>query len=119
MPSDGPPRRTAWRNPVSRRSARASATGNACSGLGGYFARPRGHRAKWGERPLLVVVPKQSAAPTRDALLAFLEGKVARWWLPDDVVFVQEIPHTAAGKVEKKALRAMFRDRGLPEHRPS
>jgi fatty-acyl-CoA synthase len=72
---------------------------------------------KWGERPLLVVVPKQGATPTRDALLEFLEGKVARWWLPDDVVFVEEIPHTAVGKVEKKALRAMFRDQVLPECR--
>jgi fatty-acyl-CoA synthase len=66
---------------------------------------------KWDERPLLVVVPRPGAAPppTREALLGFLEGKVAKWWLPDDVALVAEIPHTAVGKVDKKALRAMFR----------
>jgi fatty-acyl-CoA synthase len=67
---------------------------------------------KWDERPLLVGVPKLGAAPTREDLLAFLEGKVAKWWMPDDVAFVEELPHTATGKVEKKALREMFKDRG-------
>jgi len=66
---------------------------------------------KWDERPLLVVVPKAGAAPTRRDLLAFLEGKVAKWWLPDDVAFLEELPHTATGKVEKRALREMFKDR--------
>jgi fatty-acyl-CoA synthase len=67
---------------------------------------------KWDERPLLVVVPKPGAGPTRDELLAFLEGKVAKWWLPDDVAFLKELPHTATGKVEKRALREMFKGRG-------
>jgi len=71
--------------------------------------------AKWDERPLLVVVPMPGANPSRESLLGFLEGKVARWWMPDDVVVVDEIPHTATGKIEKKALRAMFRDHVLPE----
>jgi acyl-CoA synthetase (AMP-forming)/AMP-acid ligase II len=56
-------------------------------------------------------VPKPGVArpPTREALLAFLEGKVAKWWLPDGVAVVDELPHTATGKVDKKALRATFR----------
>ena len=69
---------------------------------------------KWDERPLLVVVAKGDEKPARDDLLAFIEGKVARWWLPDDVVFVDEIPHTATGKILKSALREQFADYRLP-----
>ena len=69
---------------------------------------------KWDERPLLVVVPKKDRVPTREGLLAFLEGRVARWWLPDDVVVVEEIPHTATGKIQKTTLRDRFRDYRLP-----
>ncbi len=65
---------------------------------------------KWDERPLLVVVPREGREPTREALLAFMEGKVARWWLPDDVVVVDEIPHTATGKIQKTTLRDRFAD---------
>lgn len=55
---------------------------------------------RWGERPLLVVVPRPGEpAPSKDDILAFLEGKIAKWWMPDDVAFVEEIPHTATGKV--------------------
>jgi 3-(methylthio)propionyl---CoA ligase len=65
---------------------------------------------KWGERPLLLVVKRPSGAGlTREALLAFYEGKVAKWWIPDDVVFVQELPHTATGKLQKIKLREIFR----------
>lgn len=65
---------------------------------------------KWGERPLLVVVKRTTGASlTRDMLLAFYEGKVAKWWVPDDVVFVSELPHTATGKLSKMKLREMFR----------
>jgi len=61
---------------------------------------------KWDERPLLLVVPKPGAEPPgRAAMLEFLGGRVARWWLPDDVVVVEELPHTATGKVNKVALR--------------
>jgi len=67
---------------------------------------------KWDERPLLVVVPKPGAAPTSADLLACLRGHVADWWVPDAVAFLEELPHTATGKVDKKALRSMFRDRG-------
>ncbi|RKP52593.1 3-(methylthio)propionyl-CoA ligase [Trinickia fusca] len=65
---------------------------------------------KWGERPLLVVVRRPTGlALTREALLAFYEGKVGKWWIPDDVVFVDELPHTATGKLLKVKLRDMFR----------
>ncbi len=69
---------------------------------------------KWDERPLLIVVAKPDAAPNKDALLDFLRPKVAKWWLPDDVVFVDEIPHTATGKIKKTELRERFRDYRLP-----
>jgi fatty-acyl-CoA synthase len=65
---------------------------------------------KWGERPLLIVVPKPGRRPTRDALLAHLSGRIAKWWLPDAVVLVEEIPHTAAGKILKTQLRRQFAD---------
>ncbi|AIO75360.1 AMP-binding enzyme family protein [Burkholderia multivorans] len=69
---------------------------------------------KWTERPLLVVVPREGVNLTREALLAFYEGKVAKWWIPDDVVFVESLPHTATGKLQKLKLREMFRDYVLP-----
>ena len=69
---------------------------------------------KWDERPLLIIVPKKDRRPGKEDLLRFLEGKVAKWWLPDDVVFVSEIPHTATGKIQKMTLREQFRDYRLP-----
>jgi 3-(methylthio)propionyl---CoA ligase len=69
---------------------------------------------KWDERPLLVVVLKKDQSATRDELLGFMKDKVAKWWLPDDVVFVDEIPHTATGKIQKIALRDRFKDYTLP-----
>ncbi|MGL4290726.1 MAG: long-chain-fatty-acid--CoA ligase [Phreatobacter sp.] len=69
---------------------------------------------KWDERPLLVIVPKAGRTPTRDSLLAYMSGKIAKWWLPDDVVLVDEIPHTATGKIQKTALRERFKDYKLP-----
>jgi fatty-acyl-CoA synthase len=69
---------------------------------------------KWDERPLLVVVRKPEKTVGRDEMLAFMEGKVAKWWMPDDVVFVDEIPHTATGKIQKITLRERFRDHRLP-----
>ncbi len=69
---------------------------------------------KWDERPLLVIVLKQGQSATKNELLSFLEGKVAKWWIPDDVVFVSEIPHTATGKIQKTVLRHQFRDYALP-----
>jgi fatty-acyl-CoA synthase len=69
---------------------------------------------KWDERPLLIIVPKKDRRPDKQELLRFFEGKVAKWWLPDDVVFVSEIPHTATGKIQKMTLREQFRDYRLP-----
>ena len=69
---------------------------------------------KWAERPLLCVVRKAGAAVSREELLAFFEGKVAKWWIPDDVVFVDELPHTATGKLSKKDLRDRMRDYRFP-----
>ncbi len=69
---------------------------------------------KWGERPLLIVVLKEGQSAGKAELLAFLDGKVAKWWMPDDVAFVTEIPHTATGKIKKTALRERFKDYELP-----
>jgi fatty-acyl-CoA synthase len=70
--------------------------------------------SRWDERPLLVVVPKPGRRPDRDDILAFMEGKVAKWWMPDDVVLVEEIPHTATGKILKSRLREQFGGYRLP-----
>ncbi len=69
---------------------------------------------KWDERPLLVVVKKPDAALTREELLGFFEGRIAKWQIPDDVVFVDEIPHTATGKMQKLKLRDQFAGHKLP-----
>jgi fatty-acyl-CoA synthase len=69
---------------------------------------------KWDERPLLVVVRKAGQDLGKDELLAFMNGKIASWWLPDDVVFVTEIPHTATGKIQKTVLRKQFENYVLP-----
>jgi len=69
---------------------------------------------KWDERPLLVVVLKAGQKATRDDILGFMAGKIADWWMPDDVVFVDEIPHTATGKIQKTTLRERFKDYRLP-----
>jgi len=69
---------------------------------------------KWDERPLLVVVKKPGAEVTRHELLQFYEGKIARWWTPDDVVFVDAIPLGATGKMQKNKLRDQFREHRLP-----
>jgi fatty-acyl-CoA synthase len=70
---------------------------------------------RWGERPLLVVVLKPGQDAARDELLGFMRGKVADWWLPDDVVSLDQIPHTATGKIQKSVLRERFRDHEWPE----
>ncbi|MGE0739831.1 MAG: long-chain-fatty-acid--CoA ligase [Hyphomonadaceae bacterium] len=69
---------------------------------------------KWDERPLLIIEPKPGAQPTREQLLAFLEGKIAKWWTPDDVVLVEKIPLGATGKINKLALRETFKDYRFP-----
>jgi fatty-acyl-CoA synthase len=69
---------------------------------------------KWDERPLLVVVLKKGESASKEELLGFMQGKIAKWWMPDDVVFVDEIPHTATGKIQKLTLRKQFKDYRLP-----
>jgi len=69
---------------------------------------------KWDERPLLVVVKKPDTQLTREQMLAFFEGKIAKWWTPDDVVFVDAIPLGATGKMQKIKLREQFKDHKLP-----
>ena len=69
---------------------------------------------KWDERPLLVVMKKPGAEVTREELLGFFEGKIAKWWTPDDVVFVDTIPLGATGKMLKHRLREQFKDYKLP-----
>jgi fatty-acyl-CoA synthase len=69
---------------------------------------------KWDERPLLVVVKKPGAEVTAAEILAFYDGKIPKWQLPDDVAFVDEIPHTATGKIYKLKLREQFKDHKLP-----
>ena len=69
---------------------------------------------KWDERPLLVIVLKAGQKASKEEMLTFLEDKIAKWWMPDDVAFVAEIPHTATGKIQKTALRDQFKDYVLP-----
>ena len=69
---------------------------------------------KWDERPLLLVVKKEGQEVSKKDLLAWYKGKVAKWWIPDDVVFVDELPHTATGKLNKLELRKDFEDYQLP-----
>jgi 3-(methylthio)propionyl---CoA ligase len=70
---------------------------------------------RWGERPLLIVVPNPGCRPRREALIAYLGKRFPRWMVPDDVVLVEEIPHTATGKIMKSRLREMFASHRLPE----
>jgi acyl-CoA synthetase (AMP-forming)/AMP-acid ligase II len=69
---------------------------------------------KWDERPLLVVVKKPGTEVTRDEMLKFFDGKIAKWWTPDDVVFVDAIPLGATGKMQKNKLREQFAEHKLP-----
>jgi len=70
---------------------------------------------KWDERPIVVAVKKPGQEVSRDEMLRFYEGKIAKWWMPDDVVFVPELPHTATGKLSKLTLRQQMKDYRLPE----
>jgi acyl-CoA synthetase (AMP-forming)/AMP-acid ligase II len=73
------------------------------------------HHPKWDERPIVVAVKKPGQDVSRDELLRFYEGKIAKWWMPDDVVFVPELPHTATGKLSKLTLRQQFKDYRLDQ----
>jgi fatty-acyl-CoA synthase len=63
---------------------------------------------KWQERPLLLVHPRPGANPTKEAILEFLSTRIAKWWMPEDVIFVESLPHTATGKLLKTELRARY-----------
>ena len=65
---------------------------------------------KWDERPLLLIVKVDGKDPSKEEILAFLEDKVAKWWMPDDVIFVSELPHTATGKLLKTDLRDEYKE---------
>lgn len=69
---------------------------------------------KWGERPLLIVVKNGQGDVTPDELKTFLDGKIAKWWIPDDVQYIEEMPHTATGKIQKMKLREIFEDYQFP-----
>jgi fatty-acyl-CoA synthase len=69
---------------------------------------------KWDERPLLVIVLKKGESASKEDILGYMQGKIAKWWMPDDVVFVDEIPHTATGKIQKISLRERFKGYVLP-----
>ena len=65
---------------------------------------------KWDERPLLVVVRKPGSTVSGEQIIEYMTGKVAKWWLPDEVAFVDELPHTATGKIHKVGMREQFVD---------
>jgi fatty-acyl-CoA synthase len=69
---------------------------------------------KWDERPIVVAVKKPGQEVSKDELLKFYEGKIAKWWMPDDVLFVADLPHTATGKLSKLTLRQKLSDYRLP-----
>ncbi|KAK9855804.1 hypothetical protein WJX84_004520, partial [Apatococcus fuscideae] len=68
---------------------------------------------KWVERPLLIVVAAAGQSPTQDSILRFLKGKIATWWMPDEVVFLKELPHTASGKISKLDLRKQLESKQI------
>jgi fatty-acyl-CoA synthase len=69
---------------------------------------------KWDERPLLIIIRNEGSSVEGAEILKFMEGKIASWWMPDDVTFVDEIPHTATGKIQKLVLREQFAGYKLP-----
>jgi acyl-CoA synthetase (AMP-forming)/AMP-acid ligase II len=75
------------------------------------------YHPKWDERPILLVVRKPDADITAAAVIAHLGQKVAKWWLPDEVLFVNDLPHTGTGKIQKSELRKQYRDYRLSESR--
>jgi len=69
---------------------------------------------KWQERPMLVIVPHEGRNPSAEDIRGHLESRIASWWMPDDIAFIEELPHTATGKVSKLQLRERFKDHVLP-----
>ena len=100
-----PGRRTTTSNGRSSHLGFATPKQAACIGV----AHP-----KWDERPLLVVVRRPGMDVTRDALISWFDGKVARWWTPDDVVFADSLPVGGTGKIQKNRLRETYGQHRLP-----
>jgi fatty-acyl-CoA synthase len=80
-----------------------------CAGVAEAAAVGIAH-PKWDERPLLLVVRKAGASVTSQEILDHLSRNVAKWWLPDEILFVESLPHTATGKLLKTALREQYKD---------
>ena len=97
-----------WISSIDIENIAMGASGVACAAVIGV-AHP-----KWDERPLLIIEAAAGASPTKEQVLAHLEGKIAKWWTPDDVVFIEKIPLGATGKINKLALRGMFKEYVLP-----
>lgn len=97
-----------WISSIDIENIAVGADGVACAAVIGV------RHPKWDERPLLIIEPRPGAAPDKAQLLAHLEGKIAKWWMPDDVVLVEKIPLGATGKINKLALRDQFKDYALP-----
>jgi acyl-CoA synthetase (AMP-forming)/AMP-acid ligase II len=66
------------------------------------------HHPVWQERPLLLIHPRPGRSPTKESILEFLSSRIAKWWMPNDVIFVESLPHTATGKLLKTDLREKF-----------
>jgi len=73
------------------------------------------YHPKWDERPLLVIQTKENFEVSKEEILGYLNGKIAKWWMPDDVQFIDAIPLGATGKINKVALREMFKDYEFPK----
>ncbi len=97
-----------WISSIDIENIALGCAGVACAAVIGV-AHP-----KWDERPLLIIEPKPGATPTKAELLGFLEGKIAKWWTPDDVVLIDKIPLGATGKINKLTLREIYQDYTLP-----
>jgi fatty-acyl-CoA synthase len=97
-----------WISSIDIENIAVGADGVACAAVIGVY------HPKWDERPVLIIEPRPGAQPTKEQMLNYLEGKIAKWWTPDEVVLVEKIPLGATGKINKLALREMFKDYRLP-----
>ena len=97
-----------WISSIDIENIAVGTEGVVCAAVIGIY------HPKWDERPLLIIEAKPGATVTREQVLTHLEGKIAKWWTPDDVVFVEKIPLGATGKINKLALREQFKDYKLP-----
>jgi len=101
-----------WISSIDIENIAVGAPGVACAAVIGLY------HPKWDERPLLIVELAQGAETSKEAILGYLEGKIAKWWTPDDVVFIDKVPLGATGKINKVALREHYKDHVLPSVTP-